>query len=175
MSWITAQYNRENCQITTQKRQLQVTGDDPGLLVVSGKLPTNSRTSAAMYTGNRHQFAQHSCPFASVDPAHGELQIGPRWTSLCLSLCFILPRLLSSTRHDYNFADFKQICSRRWTSFLWEAPSCEPFAPNQTKRSALQTARCVSGQPARWPDKNTSLRLFNQTINQSIDQSMHYR
>ncbi len=86
--------------------QLQMTGDDPGLLVVAGSVASQleNLSSEVLHDGSQvdrgtstHTLGIVALAEKTVDTAHGELKTSPVGTGLCLSLDLAA---LASSRHD---------------------------------------------------------------------------
>ena len=85
--------------------QLQVTGDDPGLLVVTGSIACQLKdlSSQVLHDGSQvhggtstHTLGVVALAEQTMDTAHRELESGPVGTGLCLSLDFAS---FAATRH----------------------------------------------------------------------------
>ena len=85
--------------------QLQVTGDDPGLLVVTGSVSCQleNLSGEVLHDGGQVDGGTGSDPLSivalaqvTVDTSHGELKPGPAGPGLALSLSF---SSLSASRH----------------------------------------------------------------------------
>ncbi|EZA47563.1 hypothetical protein X777_15629, partial [Ooceraea biroi] len=83
--------------LVVSDRKLQVTGDDPGLLVVAGRVASQFQYLSGEVFHDRGQINRStsadslgvvSLPQQSVNPAHGELQSRPVRARLRLSLNF---------------------------------------------------------------------------------------
>lgn len=89
--------------------QLEVTGDDPGLLVVPGSIAGQLKdlSCEVLHDGGHVHGSSGtdalsivSLPQETVDTSHGELESGPAGPGLCLSLDL---STLSASRHVDSF------------------------------------------------------------------------
>ena len=90
--------------------QLQVTGDDPGLLVVTGSIASQLKnlSGEVLHDGSQVHGGTGTDALSvvalaqeTVDPAHGELEASPVGAGLCLSLNLAA---LATSRHDVSFS-----------------------------------------------------------------------
>ena len=86
--------------------QLQVTGDDPGLLVVTGSIASQLEDLSSQvlhdcghvdWGTSSHTLSIVALPEETVDTSHRELESSPAGAGLCLSLHF---SALATSRHD---------------------------------------------------------------------------
>jgi len=70
--------------------QLQMPGDDPGLLVVTGSISRQLQnlSSQVDWGTSSNSLSIVSLAEKTVDPSHGELETGTAGPGLALSLCF---------------------------------------------------------------------------------------
>ena len=95
--------------------QLEMPGDDPGLLVVTGSVACQLKnlSSEVLHDSSQvdggtstHTLGVVALAEEPVDPAHGELETSPVGAGLCLSLDLAA---LAASRHDDWFVGFRKL------------------------------------------------------------------
>ena len=100
--------------------ELEVTGDDPGLLVVTGGVASQLEdlSGQVLHDGGHvdggtgtNALSTVSLPQKTVDTSDGELEASPAGPGLCLSLHF---SSFAAARHDESLMFLRRFCVFEW-------------------------------------------------------------